>query len=745
MIFQAVGDFDGDGIWEAAAVYRINEELLVAAYKYDGWAWVETNQWRGTGYAIHAFYAIPSVTRGPGSHSLAVCWQRGYSVYVSVYDWTEGRLREQSRYAYAGPGTDGAGGSWSLLPAAALPVLDQQMDGQPLSEARQPVTAWHLEASQMAAMPQAAEAQQEPGVDQAEARPQSGPAAGLLYPAPLRTVEGTRWGYVDGTGRMVLPPVYDYAFGFQVNGLAVVEQKGRNGVIDRTGRFVAQPVYDSISPFQEGLAVVSRGDGYGVMNEQGRVITLRKYGYVNAYSDGRAMFATRGTGEEPQRYGYLDRNGQEVIPARYLEGTDFRDGKAVVKRKEKEYALINRAGDVLTVYPFAYVGPPGDGLLAYQAELSGKYGYILEKGVIAISPRFTGAQPFEEGRAVVNTAEQFGNRYGLIDRTGRFIIEPAYEDVRLLGEGRVALGKAKDPTRPYIGSRYAIADLDGRMLTDFIYEDVMDYKRGYASVHNRQETFFIDRTGRRAAGLPVVPGTGTLSFEGGLIRAEVDNRLSYLDRSGRVVWAQNTVIPLAPPYQVTERKYKPNPDYLVYYPQVEGMTSQQAQQEVNRKLAELSAVKPVDPKAQLDYSYTGDFGVAFYRNRLLELQLDGYNYPFGAAHGMPSRVYTHTDLVTGVFYGLPDLFKPNSDYLKVLSALVLEQIRNDPQYSYVWLDSYKGVAADQLFHVSPEALHLFFAPYDIAPYAAGFVEFVIPFSKLNEVLNQEGDFWGAFH
>lgn len=682
LIFHAVGDFDGDGNWEAAAVYRLNEELLIAAYRYNGWAWVETDQWRCGGYAIHSFYTAPSVTRGNGSHSLVIGWQQQANSYLSVYEWVNGRLREINRYAFAQESRSDAG----YPPARSVG----------------------------------------------------------LYPAPVRTVDGTRWGFVDNAGKLVVPAEYDYAFGFQDNGLAIVGTKGKQGVINQTGQFVAQPVYDYINPFSEGLAVVSTSGGAGVINEAGKVITPKKYLNISSYSDGRALF-TVSRNQDTQLYGYLNKEGREAIPARFRQGTDFTNGKAVVQVGDKEYQLIDREGRKLASYPFAFVGPLSEGLLAYQEDTSGKYGYINEQGTVVIPLRFTGAQPFQEGRAVVNTAENYGNQYGIIDQKGDFVVQPSYADVRLLGEGRAALGKSIDPAQPFIGSVYAIADLDGKLLTDFVYTEVEDFSGGYASVSNGRETFFIDPTGKRAAGLPAVSGAGTLAFDGNLIRANVDNRLSYLDRSGRVVWAQNTEISLTPPYRVLERKYKPNKDYLVYYPQIDGMANKGAQEEANKRLAELSQVKPVDPNAQLEASYTGDFQVAFFRKKLLELQLDGYSYPFGAAHGNPTRVYTHTDLDTGTFYQLPDLFKPGSDYIKVISDIIGEQIRRDPQYSYVWLDSYKGIAKDQLFHLSPNALHIFFSPYEIAPYAAGFPEFIVPFSQINSILDKKGAFWKSFY
>ncbi|WP_258525698.1 WG repeat-containing protein [Paenibacillus sp. YN15] len=678
---NAVGDFDGDGIWEAAALSRAQDGLWLTVYKYSGWGWMETGRWRWPEVAVQAFYAVPAAVNGRSGHNLVVGWAAEAQASLSVMDWTAEGPAERVRYALSAAGESGY--------ARRAPAL---------------------------------------------------------FPASVNTTSGQMWGYVDAGGKMRLAPVYDYAENFQNNGLAVVSKGGKNGIINTGGQFVVEPRFDSIGEFSEGRAVVSDDKGAYVIDEQGRRVTPpdKVYTYIQPYSDGRALFYLSSP-EGNAAYGYLDRDGAEVIPATFMEGTDFRNGKAVVKVKDGLYRLIGLQGETLTELPYAFVGPLSEGVMAYQATDGGKYGYVNEQGAVVIAPAFTGAQPFQQGRAVVNTAEDYGANYGVIDTSGKFTIPAAgYADIRLLGQDRAALGKPIDPARPYLGTSYAISDLNGKLYSAFQYLDVQNFNRGAASAQDARSTFFIGPDGKRITRLPLVPGSGTLSFEGNLIRAQVDNRLSYLTPAGRVVWAQNTVIPLTPPYSVKELKYKPNKDYLVYYPQVEGITPPSVREQVNRRLAELSKVKPVPASQQLESSYTGDFQVVFYRGRLLQLLLEGYDYPFGAAHGMPSRVYPPIDLGTGRFYELKDLFKPDSDYLKVLSAIVKKQIASGA-YPYVWPDNYKGISADQLFYVTENDLHLLFAPYEIAPYAAGFPEFTVPFTELDPILDKNGAFWRSFH
>nr|WP_183603649.1 WG repeat-containing protein [Paenibacillus phyllosphaerae] len=565
-----------------------------------------------------------------------------------------------------------------------------------------------------------------------------------LFPAAVRTASATQWGYIDRNGNMSIQPRFTMANSFQDNGLAVVQTEGGAGLINTAGKFVVQPIYDSITGFSEGRSSVIDKEGFKVIDEAGHVLTTKAYSYIGTYHDGRAMFnSTEPDGNS--KYGYLDLSGNEAIPATFMSASDFSHNKAVVQVKENEYALIRPNGSRIATYAYPYVSSLGDGLLAFQQEAGGKYGYINEAGKVVIPPAYSMAGPFEGGRAVVNTSDDFKSNYGLIDKKGIFIVKPTYNEIRQLGEQRLALGRAIDEQEPFKGSRFAIADNKGERLSDFLYYDVSDFKNGLAAVYDKTQTYFIDRSGNAASGYPRVDGSGTLTIEDGLIAANVDQRLSYLKRDGQVVWKPNAVIPLHEPYRVREVKYKPNKDYLVYYPQVEGMKRAAEQQKLNARLKTLSQVKPVPSEKQLDASYSGDFEVSFFKKDLLQLQLTGYNYPFGAAHGMPTMIYVPINLTTGDIYTLSDLFKPGSDYVKVLSDIVGQQIKEDPKYDYVFPDTYKGIAADQPFFVSANALHLYFAPYEIGPYAAGFPTFNIPFSQLQSILNTEGAFWRSFH
>src|SRR5947207_7561005 len=59
-------------------------------------------------------------------------------------------------------------------------------------------------------------------------------------------------GFIDHTGKVVIPFQFDSAHGFH-EGLALVTVKGRKSFIDATGRILFEAKYDVIRDFSEGL------------------------------------------------------------------------------------------------------------------------------------------------------------------------------------------------------------------------------------------------------------------------------------------------------------------------------------------------------------------------------------------------------------------------------------------------------------------------------------------------------------
>ncbi|MEO0110388.1 MAG: WG repeat-containing protein [candidate division WOR-3 bacterium] len=130
-----------------------------------------------------------------------------------------------------------------------------------------------------------------------------------LIPFP----RGSKWGYVDKEGKVVINPQFDYAYPFS-EGLAGVNIGGRQfghpggilikgrdklginlpffdfprgiyreggilfgkwGYINKEGKFVINPQFDYAYPFSEGLAVVQDGGLWGHINKEGQNFKIK--------------------------------------------------------------------------------------------------------------------------------------------------------------------------------------------------------------------------------------------------------------------------------------------------------------------------------------------------------------------------------------------------------------------------------------------------------------------------------------
>lgn len=227
----------------------------------------------------------------------------------------------------------------------------------------------------------------------------------------------------------------------KVTQLKPVYENGRWGYADQSGRVVIEARFDAALPFTDGLARVGvvneklpeiQGEPnlkWGYIDERGHVRVELRYAVLRDFSEGLAAAAVLDT-ERPERpklgrgdrrnlsWGYINRDGGEVIPMQFLAAGDFAEGLAAVS-------------------------PSGaDGDSQSERSLCGPlatYGYIDATGAFVIKPQFTHAAKFENGRARVAVGRityagrcvccnpRFIGKHGYVDRVGTFIADEPQE------------------------------------------------------------------------------------------------------------------------------------------------------------------------------------------------------------------------------------------------------------------------------------------------------------------------------
>ncbi|CAM4401147.1 DUF3298 and DUF4163 domain-containing protein [Paenibacillus tarimensis] len=182
------------------------------------------------------------------------------------------------------------------------------------------------------------------------------------------------------------------------------------------------------------------------------------------------------------------------------------------------------------------------------------------------------------------------------------------------------------------------------------------------------------------------------------------------------------------------------PGVTIYYPHVYGLTNRYAEQQINRTILHTLALIQQEqavnqPGHGMGTEVTGHFEIKTNERGILSLMLTNYTFSPPAAHGYTIARSLTFDTQTGRLYTLQDLFKPESDYVRVLSAEVAAQIK---QRDIPVLQEFTSIRPDQDYYLADKALVIYFPLYEITPYAAGFPMFPISVYVLLPIAAEQG-------
>ncbi len=579
----------------------------------------------------------------------------------------------------------------------------------------------------------------------------------MLLPAVIEQDGSNKWGFINLSGKFVISPKFDTVNNFSKKGLAIVyTDSGYNSeissyFINKKGEIVLGPFNCYVSDFHNGYTVVYENEkGSKLVDEGGKVVLSSKYRLESA-SEGIVLFSE--TKKDTTLYGYMDMKGNIIIEPKYIFARDFKNGYAFVTLAEDKTAYIDTKGNVVNKSDVISKGKDVLWPVPFMDEKTNKYGYKYYDGKIAIKPIYTEAEEFINGIAKVRVQtgkEEYETNPALIDINGKYIIKPQYSGIHYIGQGLYGVTEKGFEYAGHFNYPNAIFNSDGKQLTDFLYYNLQEFNGNYTSACSSTQTFFIDKNGNKVVDLPTIEGIGTVEFIGDIIKANCDNCLAYYRKDGSLIWKQNKDYTFDSGITVKRIKYRPNYYTYIECPEISGLTDSALQEKVNKNLSDIF-LKDKEKIAQdnIKNERTQDEDFKVQKNKdLLTIQAIGYVYPIGAAHGMPYTKDYPLNIKTGEIYKLEDLFKSNIKYKEKLTTIIRNQIalnKKITDFEYLqYIDSNPTVEDTIGFTVQKDALVLAFAPYEVAPYAAGFVPFEIPYGQIIDIIDTKGAFWNSF-
>ena len=206
----------------------------------------------------------------------------------------------------------------------------------------------------------------------------------------------------------------------------------------------------NIGDFHEGRAWFCKNEKFGFVDKMGNMIVPAKYDDVADFKEGRAWVANRGE-DDQYRCGYIDLEGKEVIPIKYkvssVEGANkisFSEGLAAVPMRTDNYD-------------------------------SPIYGYIDKMGNEVIPAKFSIAGDFKNGIASVDL-----DKY--IDKTGKLL---SYNDLRTHDEIVIFSQDEK----------MGLKHLNGKIVVPCKYDIVQNFSEGMAAVCEETLWGYVDSLG----------------------------------------------------------------------------------------------------------------------------------------------------------------------------------------------------------------------------------------------------------
>jgi hypothetical protein len=134
--------------------------------------------------------------------------------------------------------------------------------------------------------------------------------------------------------------------------------------------------------------------------------------------------------------------------------------------------------------------------------------------------------------------------------------------------------------------------------------------------------------------------------------------------------------------------------------------------------------------------------VEFATNDLVSIGFVINTYFEGAAHGNYNVIVFNYDLNSGRSLRLSDLFKPNSNYLSLISDYAIKSLRKQaaPDPDLDWIRSGAGPEEKnyQSWNITRKGLEVTFNPYQVASYAEGPKVVTIPYPVLKNIIDPNG-------
>ena len=197
------------------------------------------------------------------------------------------------------------------------------------------------------------------------------------------------------------------------------------------------------------------------------------------------------------------------------------------------------------------------------------------------------------------------------------------------------------------------------------------------------------------------------------------------------------------------------------YPQIEGDArfdrfNREARAMITKNVGAFKAAEtPTEEDGDLpedsgESSQNIGYEIRYATDDLISVEFLEDSYSRGAAHGNQITSVLNYDVKNGKTLALADLFNPKSNYLSVISAYCIKDLKAQAQkdkqtmLSDDMIQSGASARADnyKAWAITKKGLWITFDPYQVAAYAGGPQYVLVPYSALKDIIKPDGPVGG---
>ena len=182
-----------------------------------------------------------------------------------------------------------------------------------------------------------------------------------------------KYGFIDITGKIIIPAIYDKSYGF-IEEHCIVSLNKKVFIIDKKGKEIKVLKYNELGfGYITGLVFhVALDDKWGLIDEKGNELVYPKYERLSRFNDNNLVFAKLNN-----KWGIIDRNGNIIKPFIFKELVSIYNNKNSYYRVkiDSKFGVIDDNGN--EILPLIY---DRINFLSHnpniEFQLNGKIGYI---------------------------------------------------------------------------------------------------------------------------------------------------------------------------------------------------------------------------------------------------------------------------------------------------------------------------------------------------------------------------------